>query len=248
MRRMKPCRTKLLAAAAVLAVCCARLPAAAAGQVVAGRVVDAESGSGVPGARVAVVGSDRRDARRVVTGDDGRFSIALRGGGSYRVEVARGGYADARTRPLAVGPNDTASVEVRIASVARRLDPLTATGRRRPLEVRGVFREKRDTTSGPAAPPTANGRSGRIEAKGTFPTPSPCYRLAGAADRLQSVITLNVEARSNGDLCPGPTGTFTYSVAVRGLPPGSYTFRVVHSYRDAEREPAVALDTTVAVR
>ncbi|HEV7590952.1 MAG TPA: carboxypeptidase-like regulatory domain-containing protein [Longimicrobium sp.] len=245
---MPALRRSSVALAAVVAAFCVRSPGSACAQVIAGRVIDAASGSGVPQARVAVIGSDRRAARRAVTGDDGRFSIALPGGGSYRVEVARGGYADARTRPVWLGPNDTVSVDVRISSVAHRLAPLTATGRRRPLEVRGVFREKRDTTSGPAAPTTANGRARRIEAKGTFPTPSSCYRLAGAADRLGSVVTLNVEARSNGDLCPGPTGTFTYSVAVRGLPPGSYTFRVLHSYRDAEREPAVALDTTVTVR
>jgi hypothetical protein len=37
-------------------------------------------------------------------------------------------------------------------------------------------------------------------------------------------------------------------VTVRGLPPGSYTFRVLHSYRDEAWEPTMALDTTVTVR
>jgi hypothetical protein len=43
-------------------------------------------------------------------------------------------------------------------------------------------------------------------------------------------------------------GLFSYKATVRGVRRGSYTLRIVHSYRDDVWESALALDTTVAVR
>lgn len=132
---------------------------------------------------------------------------------------------------------------------AVELRPLEATAPRRVLEVRGAFRPVRDSTLlARGTPTTAAGGWLSVSAHGFVPVPSPCYRLAGAADRQGSVITLNVEARPNGDLCPARPSAFTYSVRMPDLTPGTYTFRVLHTYRDRALTSIVALDTTVTVQ
>jgi len=220
-------------------------PITAAGQVVAGRVIDAASGAGVPEAHVMVIGRDRRDA---LTSADGRFSVRVGGAGSYRVRVARAGYQETRTRRLTLGPDDTVAVEVRVRTAAVRLDPLTATARPRRLTVTGVFGN--EGYVGRAGPPSAGGARRSILVTGTIPAPTPCYTTAGAARRTGSVVTLNVEARPTGETaaCPAMPLSFGYKATVRGLPPGSYTLQVVHTYRDRVWPPAMALDTTIIVQ
>jgi hypothetical protein len=232
------------AAAALLAFC---TPGAAAAQVIAGRVIDAASGAGVPRAIVTAEGGP--PSPRTLSDDDGRFVIALGEVGSYRVRVAREGYRDARTRPLTPGPRDTVAVDVRVTAVPVALRALEVTARRRRLDVIGDFRQMLPADSILAGPVTASGRQRGISVKGTFPTPSVCYHLAGAADRIGQVVMLNVEARPTGsDLCPDAEGAFTYSVTLRELPPGTYTLRVLHTFRNNAWEPEMALDTTVTVR
>jgi len=132
---------------------------------------------------------------------------------------------------------------------AVELRTLDVTAPRRVLEVRGAFRQVRDSTLlATGTPTTAEGGWLSISAHGFVPVPSPCYRLAGGADRQGQVITLNVEARPNGDLCPPKTSAFTYSVRMPDLAPGTYTFRVLHTWRDRALPSVVALDTTVTVR
>ena len=231
------------AAVAALAILLIPIPTPAAGQVVRGRVVDAESGAAVELARVVVTGSGQR-ARRT-TAADGRFSVRLRRGGSYRVQVARAGYAETGTRPLAVGPNDTVDVTVRVSAVAHRLDPVTVTARPRRLRVVGVFNE---ISEFPYTRVSAAGQRRSVGVRGWFPTPSFCYHLSGNADRTGSLITLTVQARATGELCEAATGSLFYNVMVHRLPPGSYTVRVLHAFQDDLRPPAMVLDTTITVR
>lgn len=231
------------AAVAALALLFTLAPGPVAGQMIRGRVVDAQSGAAVELARVVVSGGGQR-ARRMSTGADGRFSFPLRRGGSYRVQVSRTGYAEAR-RQVAVGPHDTVYVEVRVTAAAHRLDPLTVTGRARRLKVDGRFYETPDSVH---ARVNVVGQRRSIRARGSFPTPDVCHQLSGHAHRVQSVITLTVQARGPGELCPTAGGGFVYDVTVRRLPPGTYTVRVLYTFQDDVREPAVVLDTTVDVR
>ncbi|HEX6369257.1 MAG TPA: carboxypeptidase-like regulatory domain-containing protein [Longimicrobium sp.] len=231
------------AAAAALAILFIPIPTPAAAQVVRGRVVDAESGAAVALARVVVAGSGQR-ARRTTTTADGRFSVRLGRGGSFHVQVARAGYAETRTRALAVGPRDTVDVDVRVSAVAHRLDPVTVTARARPLRVIGVFN---DISEFPYTRVSAVGQPRSVGVRGWFPTPNFCYHLSGNADRAGSVVTLTVQARATRELCEAGTGSFFYNVTVRRLPPGAYTFRVLHAFQDDVGPPAMVLDTTVTV-
>ena len=132
---------------------------------------------------------------------------------------------------------------------AVELRTLDVTAPRRVLEVRGAFRQVRDTALlATGTPTTAAGGWLSVSAHGFVAVPSTCYRLAGAADRQGSVITLNVEARPNGDLCPVAPSAFTYSVRLPDLTPGTYTFRVLHTFRDGAYPAVLALDTTVTVQ
>ena len=230
---------------AALAILCIPVPTPAAGQVIRGRVVDAQSGVGVPLARVVVTGTGHRFTRRMFTAADGRFSVPLRRGGSFRVRVTRAGYAEAGTRPLAVGPNDTVDVTVRVSAAAHRLDPVTVTARPRRLSVVGVFNE---ISEFPYTRVSADGQRRSVKARGWFPTPNFCYHLSGNAERRGAVVTLTVQARATTELCEAGSGSLFYNVTVRRLPPGVYTFRVLHAFQDDDAEPAVVLDTTLTVR
>ncbi|MFL5540579.1 MAG: carboxypeptidase-like regulatory domain-containing protein [Longimicrobiaceae bacterium] len=231
-----------------LAVCIAA-PVPAAAQVIVGRVVDAATGGGVPRARVTVAGVDHRETRRTLTGDDGRFTVEVRGGGSYRVQVARTGYQDASTRELAVGADDTVAVELRVVLAPRRLDPVVATTPPRRLSINGVYDQTDVTPALLATAIAAEGGRHNVTVRGAMVTPSACWRLSGGADRIGPLITLAVNARPTGATCPPDSpGASTYKVTVRGIPPGTYTLRVLHTYRDEAWPRSLALDTTVTVR
>lgn len=230
------------AAAAALVVLWVPISTPAAAQVVRGRVVDAESGAAVALARVAVTGSGQR-ALRTTTAADGRFSVTLRRGGPFRVQVARAGYAETG-RASTVGPNDTVDVEVRVAAVAHRLDPVTVTARRRRLRVVGVFDQ---ISEFPHARVHAVAQRRSVGVRGWFPTPNFCYHLSGNAERTGSIITLTVQARATSEVCEAGSGSLFYNVMVRSLPPGAYTFRVLHAFQDDAAEPALVLDTTLTI-
>ena len=128
------------------------------------------------------------------------------------------------------------------------LKPLEVRSRRLPLAVTGAFLQAVDRNAALAAPVRASGRRRGIQVQGAMPTPSGCYRLSGAADRSLQLVILNIQARPTGEPCPADAGpeAFTYRVKVR-LPRGSYTLRVLHTYRYGRWEPRMALDTTVTV-
>jgi len=234
---------RILAAALVLA---SASPAAA--QVIVGRVVDDSTGSAVARARVTAVGVGSRESRRTLTEDDGRFTVAVRGG-RYRVQAARTGYGNAASDVVTVGPGDTARVTVRVNAAARRLAELTATARVRRPPVTGVYLPVTITDSLLALPIRAEGGRGRVLIKGQMATPSACDRLVGAAERRGSEIALFVLARPNDYPCPPDApGASTYKVTVGSIPAGTYTVRVFHTYRDDVWQPRMALDTTVTVQ
>ena len=250
MATTKRFRATVPAAAAALAVFCGSSPDRAAAQVIVGRVIDAASGGGVARARVTAAGVGHNDSRRTFTSADGRFSITVRGG-SYRVQVRRTGYEGARSDAVTVGPDDTVRVEVRVSAAPVQLRGVTATTQPRRLPMVGVFTPVYPTDSLLAAERTrGEGGPGRVTVRGVVPTPTACWRLAGAADRIGQLITLAVEARPTDDPCPpDAVGASTYKVTLRRLPPGTYTVRVLHTYRGDVWRPSVAMDSAgVTVR
>ncbi|HEU4560405.1 MAG TPA: carboxypeptidase-like regulatory domain-containing protein [Longimicrobium sp.] len=238
------------AAVAAVVVYCAWGADRAAAQVIVGRVIDAASGGGVARARVTAAGVGHNDTRRTFTDAGGRYSITVRGG-SYRVHVRRTGYGETRTDAVEVGPGDTVRMDVRMTATAVGLRALTATTRPRRLPMLGVFTPVYPTDSLLAAERTrGEGGPGRVVVRGVMATPTACWRLAGAADRIGQLITLAIQARPTDDPCPpDAVGASTYKVTLRRLPPGTYTLRVLHVYREEVWRPGVALDSAgVTVR
>ena len=95
---------------------------------------------------------------------------------------------------------------------------------------------------------TAEGAAGTIQVRGALSTPNPCYALTGSVSRSGSTVTMTVTARSTGGMCVQSIGAFAYDATVRGLAPGSYTLRVVHTYPDTGWETRTALESAVTVR
>jgi hypothetical protein len=226
---------------------CVLASGAAEAQRVIGRVVDSGSGAAVPQARVVVTGGEPATVRTALSGSDGRFSLAL-SGGTYRLQVTRLGYQDARPRTLTVADGDTVRVSVPLSAAALPLPAVSATAKPRRLVVDGVFQQLRVDSTTLLLPARARSAWGGIEVRGTFPTPSDCFQLAAAAHRDRSVLTVIVEARPAEPPCMDLGGLFSYKATVRGVRPASYTLRILHAYRDDVWESALALDTTVTVR
>lgn len=233
----------------VLALVCGFGSPPAAAQVIAGRVVDAASGGGVAGARVTASAVGHGDTRRALTGADGRYAIGVRGG-SYRVQATRTGYQSALTT-VTVAAGDTARVVLRLTPAPRELAAVAASTRPRRLPMSGTFLQVYPTDSLLAAERTrVEGGRGRVVLRGVMLTPTPCWRLAGGADRVGPLVTLNVQARLYYGGCPpDAVGASTYKVSLRGIPPGTYTVRVLHTYAGDAAPSSVALDSAgVTVR
>lgn len=106
-------------------------PVSARGQVVAGRVLDAETGANVSGARVRLLNAVGIRMGEAITDSTGTFRIAGRGPGRYALVIEHLGYPEFRSPPFAVPYMETVSVEVRISRAAIPLAPITVVGRRR---------------------------------------------------------------------------------------------------------------------
>jgi hypothetical protein len=98
------------------------------------------------------------------------------------------------------------------------------------------------------APDGATGGTGTVAVRGTISTPNPCYALAGAAASEGRTLTLTVTARSNAEVCVQSIGTLGYDATLRGVPAGSYTVRVVHTYAGTGWPTETALTQEVQVR
>jgi hypothetical protein len=231
----------------VVAIVLGRSSAAQA-QVIAGRVVDAATGGGVGRARITAWGDG--GTRSTFTGADGRYTIEVRGG-TYHVRATRTGYQTATSAEMAVAAGDTSRVVLRMTPEPRQLTGVHASTRPRRLPMSGRFTPEYPTDSLLAAERThVEGVPGRLIIHGVMLTPTPCWRLAGAADRVGPLITLNIQAHLGDEFCPPDApGASTYKVSLRGIPPGTYTVRVLHTYRRDAFKASVALDSAgVTVR
>ena len=104
-----------------------------AGGTVAGRVTDARTGHGVPGARVSLQGA----SLGTVTNDSGGFRIANVPPGSYTVAVRRIGYVQG-VQAITVAADQEVAVQVRLEVSASPLDAVVVTGTITPTEQKAV--------------------------------------------------------------------------------------------------------------
>jgi hypothetical protein len=98
------------------------------------------------------------------------------------------------------------------------------------------------------APNAATGGAGTVTVSGTVSTPNPCHALSGTAAREGSTLTLTVSARSNAEMCIQSIGAIGFDATIRGVPAGSYTLRVVHTYPGSGWETKTAMTQQVQVR
>jgi hypothetical protein len=96
---------------------------------------------------------------------------------------------------------------------------------------------------------TVEAAAGGATVRGVMSTPNPCHRLSGTVERAGSTVTLRVSAAVDPDvMCIASIGSIPYTAVLRGLPAGSYTLRVLHTYPGTGWETATALETQVTVR
>lgn len=129
-----------------LLACAMAAPAAA--QSIRGRVLDATTGRPVAEATVLLLAADGSVRERERTDDDGRFSVAVREEGTFRVRAERLGYHAATSAPLAGRLSDLVDVELRLSTSEVLIAPLTVTARRQPrrlasLDASGFYLRER---------------------------------------------------------------------------------------------------------
>jgi hypothetical protein len=106
------------------------LPYNGSAQVVAGRVIDIGTESGVVGAQVSLVDPEGRIIRSAVTDSSGVFTVPVVEPDSYTVQVDHVAYGSTTSEWLMVRRNETVEVEIRVGQQEIPLEPLVVTARR----------------------------------------------------------------------------------------------------------------------
>lgn len=113
------------------------LPASIHAQVLTGSVVEAGTGTAIAGAEVLVRDSLAELAGMGLTGEDGRFRIALPSAGTFTLTTSRLGYTTVADRTVEIPVDREVEVVIRMAADAVVLDPIEVVAVRRPLIERG---------------------------------------------------------------------------------------------------------------
>jgi hypothetical protein len=92
---------------------------------ITGRLLDDATGQPVPGARIQLLNAREQRVSSALTDAGGGFHFAPSAPGAYRLHAERTGYRSARSAPLSLAPDDTVLVELRVATNAVLLAPLT---------------------------------------------------------------------------------------------------------------------------
>jgi len=101
-----------------------------AAQAVHGRVLERGTDRPIPSATVELrAGTEVRAQARTL--DDGSFTLAVPGAGTYRVATARMGYESLLTADLVIQRLDSVALVFRMTSLAVALDPVEARSRPR---------------------------------------------------------------------------------------------------------------------
>lgn len=117
----------VLIAASILAVL---VPAAAAAQVVTGRITD-ENGAPVTGALVRLVDEQGVARMSVLSNEQGRYVARAPGPGSYHLSAQRIGLASVTTEAFTLAPNGSHERSIELASAPIALDGIVAWGTQR---------------------------------------------------------------------------------------------------------------------
>lgn len=92
---------------------------------ITGRLLDDATGQPVPGARIQLLNAREQRVSSALTDAAGAFHFAPSAAGAYLLHAERTGYRSVRSRPLSLAPDDTVQVELRVATNAVLLAPLT---------------------------------------------------------------------------------------------------------------------------
>lgn len=79
---------------------------------------------------------------------------------------------------------------------------------------------------------SVDARVGKILARGTILSPDPCHKISGQAELEGKDITLHITSISKGVICIGVVATFIFNANLTGLEPGTYHFRIKHSFTE----------------
>jgi hypothetical protein len=114
--------------AAVTAVLMALLLAAGRADVcaqsIAGRVIDAGTGTALGGATLRLIDARKNALYVTVADDSGRFVLRAGAAGSYTVEAQNIGYATTQAGPVRLETDAETVVELRLSSMAVALEPI----------------------------------------------------------------------------------------------------------------------------
>jgi hypothetical protein len=106
-------------------------PASAMGQTVRGQTVDQATGQPVAGVRVTLLTAAGNRVAETISTVAGRFSFLARTPGEHKILTSHIGYAALTTETFSVRQNEVVEVDVKMATAAIALEPLTITARRR---------------------------------------------------------------------------------------------------------------------
>lgn len=112
---------------------------------VSGQLLDSDTGSPIPAARVALAGR----SGALVSGSDGRFRFDDLAPGSYTLEVEHLGYGQ-QSETFEVPASSDVSVQIRVAARAIELEAITVRARREAMPARMAGATPRRTLVGPA--------------------------------------------------------------------------------------------------
>ncbi|HEX8670823.1 MAG TPA: carboxypeptidase regulatory-like domain-containing protein [Longimicrobium sp.] len=124
----------------VLAFALLTVPAALHAQSVSGRVVDRATDRPIPATSVVAENGSGRVIGQVLADSAGRFTVALRGAGRYRLRADRIGYQPVTSAEFDVSSAEALAVDLHLSAGAVELDPLTITSRAAPPHVPGLER------------------------------------------------------------------------------------------------------------
>jgi hypothetical protein len=133
-----------MAAAVLGALLVAATAREAGAQTVNGRITDASTEAPVSGATLKLV-DDAGDVVRTATSDSrGWFTLRAPAPGMYRIHASRIGYREGISQPVDLVASGTVAVELRIATDAVELEPVTVRGRPRSdrLSERGFYERR----------------------------------------------------------------------------------------------------------
>jgi len=109
--------------------------AAAQNGALIGRVLDADTKLGVPGAQVVVLGGSGATAGAAAADDAGAYRVGALPAGTYTVVVTRIGYTPKRTLGVSIGAGQTVTLDIEMTGLQAILNQVIVSGSRAPEKI-----------------------------------------------------------------------------------------------------------------